>query len=253
VLLNLLRNAIKFTEKGDIVIAASVVEESALRVLLDIAVKDTGVGISAELQEHIFEPFFQGLGHRSPKYGGSGLGLTISRSLADLMGGSIRLESQEGVGSSFHLLVPLKSYAGNLLKTPLPEKEISLWRGPALKILLAEDNPLNSHFIKTVLENMGHTVTVAENGKVALDSLMANTFDLILMDIHMPVMNGKDLLNVIREMEQLSGKHLAVIALTAYALIGDKEKYLDMGFDGYLSKPFKTKDLMDEMLRIVQR
>jgi len=251
VLLNLLRNAIKFTEKGDIGITASAVEEGGLRILLDITVKDTGVGISECLQDLIFEPFTQVLSSGTHSYSGSGLGLTISKSLADLMGGSVRAESQEGVGSTFHFLLPLKMKNGNLSKKPLPERGPSQWSGPVLNILLAEDNPVNSEYIKSVLKNMGHAVTVAENGKVALDNLRANTFDLLLMDIQMPVMNGTELLRVIREMEQLSEKHLTVIALTAYALIGDKEKYLSMGFDGYLSKPFKTKELIDEMVRVV--
>jgi PAS domain S-box-containing protein len=251
VLLNLLGNAIKFTEKGDIGIAVSVLEESGLRVLLDIAVRDTGIGISANAQERIFEPFVQALGSRNHSYGGSGLGLTISRSLVGLMGGTIRLESREGVGSTFHLLIPLQRKNGNLSEQTLLEREPLLWSGPVLNILLAEDNLVNSHFIKTVLENMGHAVTAAENGKLALDILKTRTFDLVLMDIQMPMLSGVDVLSVIREMEQLSGKHLTVIALTAYALIGDKEKYLKMGFDGYLSKPFKTKELVVEMLRVV--
>lgn len=253
VLLNLLGNAIKFTEKGNIGITVSVVEENNLRVLLDIAVQDTGIGVSADLQGHIFEPFAQALGSNPHNYGGSGLGLTISRSLAGLMGGTIRVKSRESVGSAFHLLIPLQRKLDNLSEKPLAEREPLLWNGPILNILLAEDNPVNSQFIKTALENMGHTVTAAENGKVATDTLKANNFDLVLMDIQMPVMNGVDVLSVIREMEQLSGKHLTVIALTAYALIGDKEKYLNMGFDGYLSKPFKTKELIDEMLRVVSR
>ena len=251
VLLNLLGNAIKFTEKGDIGIAVSVVEESGLRVLVDIAVRDTGIGISTNAQERIFEPFVQALGSRNHNYGGSGLGLTISRSLVGLMGGTIRLESREGVGSTFHLLIPLQRKNGNLSEQTLLEREPLLWSGPALNILLAEDNLVNSHFIKTVLENMGHAVTAMENGKLALDILKTNTFDLVFMDIQMPMLSGVDVLSVIREMEQLSGKHLTVIALTAYALIGDKEKYLKMGFDGYLSKPFKTKELVVEMLRVV--
>jgi len=251
VLLNLLRNSIKFTEKGDIDITASVVEEGGLRILLEIAVKDTGVGISDCLQELIFEPFTQVLNSGTHSSSGSGLGLTISKSLADLMGGSIRVESQEGAGSTFHLLLPLKKKNGNLSKKSLPERGPSQWSGPVLNILLAEDNPVNSEYIKAVLQNMGHAVTIAENGNVALDNLRANTFDLLLMDIQMPVMNGTELLRVIREMEQLSEKHLTVIALTAYALIGDQEKYLNMGFDGYLSKPFKTKELIDQMVRVV--
>ena len=140
---------------------------------------------------------------------------------------------------------------GNLSDKALTERESSLWSDPVLNILLAEDNPVNADFIKTVLKNMGHVVTVAENGKVALDTLNANTFDLVLMDIQMPVMNGTDALSVIREQEKMTGNHLIVIALTAYALVGDKEKYLKMGFDGYLSKPFKTNELIDELVRVV--
>jgi len=251
VFLNLLCNAIKFTEKGEINISAAVVEKTGLRVLLEIAVEDTGIGISADLQEHIFEPFAQILNPSRPNCVGSGLGLTISRSLAGLMGGSIRVESREGIGSTFHLLVPLQSKGNNLSDKALTEKESPLWSDPVLNILLTEDNPVNADFIKTVLKNMGHVVTVAENGKVALDTLNAKTFDVALMDIQMPVMNGTDALSVIREQEKITGNHLIVIALTAYALVGDKEKYLKMGFDGYLSKPFRTNELIDEMVRVV--
>ncbi len=251
VLLNLLGNAIKFTEKGEISITANVAEKTGLRVLLDIAVKDTGIGVSTDLHEHIFEPFVQVLDSRLPNCGGSGLGLAISRSLAGLMGGSIRVESKEGVGSTFHLLMPLRMKIGNLSDNHLTKRESSLWSGPVLNILLAEDDPVNAVLIKTFLENMGHAVTTAENGKVALDTLKANTFDMALMDIQMPVMNGTDVLNIIREQEKMTGKHLIMIALTANALVGDKEKYLKIGFDGYLSKPFRTNELIDEMVRLV--
>jgi PAS domain S-box-containing protein len=251
VLLNLLVNAIKFTDKGEIGITASLVEESGDRVLLEIGVQDTGIGIPDDLQDHIFEPFAQAPGSKNSKYGGSGLGLTISRSLAALMGGTIRVKSQKDVGSTFYLLLPAKGKSDNLAKKVVPEREPSLWNGPALKILLAEDNAVNSHFIKTVLMNMGHAITVVENGNEALDALEKNHFDLMLMDIQMPVMSGVDVLNVIRKLELRSGKHQKIIALTAYALIGDKEKYLKMGFDGYLSKPFKTTELMNEMARVV--
>jgi CheY-like chemotaxis protein len=230
-----------------------VAEKSGHGILLDITVKDTGIGIPTALQEHIFEPFFKVFEPRSPHYAGSGLGLTISQSLATLMGGTIRVESQEGVGSTFHLLIPLQIKIDNRLEKHLPKNERLHWSGPALKILLAEDNPINIQLVKAVLENMGHVVTVAENGMVALDILQANTFDLMLMDIQMPVMDGVDALSALRDLEQISGKHLTVIALTAYALIGDKEKYLKMGFDGYLSKPFTTKALVDELVRVMPR
>ena len=126
-----------------------------------------------------------------------------------------------------------------------------LWKGPTLNVLLAEDNPVNTQFIKTILENLGHKVTRAVNGKVAIDPFKANHFDIVLMDIQMPVMDGADALSILRELEELNGRPLTVIALTAFSLIGDQEKYLEMGFDGYLSKPFTTRALVDEMVRVL--
>ena len=251
ILLNLLGNAIKFTAQGTISIDVSVLEEGAFRVLLDISITDTGIGIAAELHERIFEPFVQVFDANSRHYRGSGLGLSISRSLAGLMGGTVELESQVGTGSTFHLLIPLHKKTDDILEKPLPEIEPISGSLPALNILLAEDNQINIQFIKTVLENLGHKVMTAENGKVALDHLNTNVFDLVLMDIEMPVINGIDALKTLRELEQLSGKHLAVIALTAYALMGDREKYLKIGFDGYLKKPFTTRELVNELVRVV--
>lgn len=248
VLLNLLGNAVKFTEKGSVKIDIAAAEESRSRVLLVISVKDTGVGIPEELQGSIFEPFVQGAEH---SHRGAGLGLTISRSLAGLMGGTIRLDSHLGIGSTFQFLLPLKSEDEKSAKKILKKDESIEWRCPALKILLVEDNSINSQFMKAVLENMGHVVTHAGNGKIALDALKVNSFELVLMDIEMPVMNGIDALRAIRHLEKTGRKALNVIAMTAYALVGDHEKYLKMGFDGYLSKPFLTKDLVDELQRVV--
>ena len=251
VLLNLLGNAIKFTEKGAISLDVSVVEEGDFRVLLDVSVKDTGIGIAADFQERIFVPFVQALGPSSHQYSGSGLGLSISRSLAGLMGGTVELESQVGVGSTFHLLIPLRRTLDDTSNGPHTEIEPLPRNGPALNILLAEDNQINIQFIKRILEKLGHKVMTAENGKVALDQLITNVFDLVLMDIQMPVINGIDALKALRELENLSGKHLTVIALTAYALIGDQEKFLKMGFDGYLKKPFTTRELVKKLSRLV--
>jgi PAS domain S-box-containing protein len=251
VLLNLLNNAIKFTEKGEIGIAVEVTEETGHWVMLNIVVRDSGVGIPKHLQNLIFEPFAQAHGDSTHNYGGSGLGLTISRSLADLMGGSIRVESQKGVGSTFHLIIPMQRQNDNKSEKLATEREPLTWNGPPLNILLAEDNPVNRLFIETALEKMGHTVTVAENGRIALDLLKGNNFDVSLMDIQMPLISGVDVLSVIRKRDELSGKHLKVIALTAYSLIGDQEKYLEMGFDGFLSKPFKQKELIDVLAWVV--
>jgi len=250
VLLNLLDNAIKFTEKGEISVAVTVVEETGSWVMLDIAVRDSGVGIAENMQKRIFEPFVQAHADTTHHYGGSGLGLTISQSLADLMGGSLRVESQNGVGSTFRLIVPMQRLNDNRSEKLATERKALTWTGPPLKILLAEDNPVNSVFIETVLKNMGHTVAVAKNGRVALDTLKEKNFDVALMDIQMPLVSGVDVLSVLRRREELSGKHLNVIALTAYSLIGDQEKYLEMGFDGFLSKPFKQKELIEELARV---
>jgi PAS domain S-box-containing protein len=251
ILLNLLSNAIKFTEKGSISLDVSVVEEGDFRVLLDISVKDTGIGIAADIQERVFVPFVQAFDAKTYQHSGSGLGLSISRSLAGLMGGTVELESQEGVGSTFHLLIPLRRMLVDIQNDLLKEIEPLPGSGPALNILLAEDNQINIQFIKTILEKLGHKVVTAENGKVALDQLSANFFDLVLMDIQMPVLNGIDALKTLRELEQISSKHQTVIALTAYALIGDREKYRNMGFDGYLKKPFTTRELVKELSRVI--
>jgi CheY-like chemotaxis protein len=149
------------------------------------------------------------------------------------------------------LLIPLQKKTDDISEKSLPEIEPISANMPALNILLAEDNQINIQFIKTVLENLGHKVMTAENGKVALDHLNTNVFDLVLMDIEMPVINGIDALKTLRELERFSGKHLTVIALTAYALMGDREKYLKMGFDGYLKKPFTTRELVNELVRVM--
>jgi len=251
ILLNLLGNAIKFTERGGITLSVTVVEHLDSGLLLDIAVKDTGIGIPEKLQEPIFEAFSQADASTTRCYGGTGLGLTICRRLAELMGGSIRVESQPEEGSTFYLRLPL-ALSSVFPETENQQKHASrLWDGSVLNILLAEDNQINTKYISTVAKKMGHQVTVAENGKIALDALKSNRFDLVLMDIKMPVMGGDEALRILRALEFERGIHLPVIALTAYALNGDKENYLTMGFDGYLPKPFTAKELADEMGKVV--
>lgn len=251
VLLNLLGNAIKFTEKGEITLSVEVVERLDTELLLDITVQDTGIGIPQELQEHIFEPFSQADSSITRRFGGTGLGLTISRRLAELMGGSISLTSAEGAGATFCLRLPLQ------ISSTAPEppsrpyiSPLPIWTGRSLKILLAEDNQLNSDITQAMLKKMGHQTVAVSNGKSALDAIRAEPFDLVLMDIKMPVMNGDEALCIIREQESGSGRHLPVVALTAYALKGDREKYLAMGFDGYLAKPVITRELAAELVRV---
>jgi PAS domain S-box-containing protein len=250
ILLNLLGNAIKFTEQGSITISVAVVQRRADKLLLDISVEDTGIGIPAEALERIFEPFSQADGTTSRRFGGSGLGLSICQRLTGLIGGSLRVNSREGLGSCFSLQLPLAISTVGKTTAHRPAQEQEVWKGPDLKILLVEDNPTSINYTLEVLKMMVSSVLVAENGKIALDYLKTNAVDLVLMDIQMPEMGGDDALRLLREREQKGGRHLPVIAITAYALKGDKEKYLEMGFDGYLSKPVMIKEMADEMLRV---
>jgi PAS domain S-box-containing protein len=247
ILINLLGNAAKFTVQGSITISAQVLEQYDASVLVQIAVRDTGIGISAESLEYIFMPFAQEEGSISRRFGGTGLGLTISRHLAELMEGSISVESTPGIGSCFRVTLPFSIVQkADTTGQALP-KAMIIWDGTPLRILFVEDDPINTTIGMTLLRKQGHDVVSAENGVECLVALKNGTFDLVLMDIRMPVMNGMDALRQIREKEQGTDRHQPVIALTAFALRGDKEKFLHEGFDGYLSKPFKTNELINEM------
>jgi len=250
ILLNLIGNAIKFTKQGGVSISVKLLNRHDNSVLVQIAVRDTGIGISPEALEHIFKAFVQADSSMTRKFGGTGLGLSISLNLAELMGGSISVESRPEVGSCFTITLPLAC-----LPQIKPEVEtFSItphnWEGSSLRILLAEDNEVNIMFATALLKKIGHDVTVAENGSVCLDKLEQSPFDLVLMDIQMPVINGVEALREIRLREQKSGKHLPVIAVTAFSMRGDRERFLEEGFDGYVSKPFAINDLVIEMRRV---
>ena len=253
ILLNLLGNAIKFTDQGSITLSAAVRERDGDNALLELCVTDTGIGIPEALAADIFNPFVQADSSVARQYGGSGLGLAICRRLAELMGGSISVESVEGVGSTFRVLLPFAVLEDAVQLKSVPAVAPSeLWSGPALKVLLVEDNEINQNLGKALLRKMGHQVTLAENGVEALAATNREAFDLVLMDIQMPVMNGDEALATLRERERKSGAHLPVIAVTAYALKGDEAKYLAAGFDGYVSKPLEVKKFVDEMKRVLE-
>ncbi len=251
ILLNLIGNAIKFTSQGSISISAQVVLRQADLVLLELAVQDSGIGIPAEALDEIFKPFTQEDGSTTRKYGGTGLGLTISRRMAELMGGSISVESSPNVGSTFILTLPLKVPE----KSRILNKEIhnsrQKWDGPPLRILFVEDNPINITFGMSLLKMLGHDVVSAVNGQECLLALETGRFDIVLMDVQMPAMNGEEALLEIRRKESGTGVHLPIIALTAYALRGDKEHFIESGFDGYLSKPMIIEELIEEIKRVI--
>lgn len=242
IVLNLLSNAVKFTPQGSIVLTAALESESDAHVCVRITVTDTGIGIPVEKQAVIFEPFRQADGSVTRKYGGTGLGLTISRNLVHLLGGEIRLESTPGKGSTFTFTASFRrSQEQNELK---PASRT--WRESAvrpLSILVAEDNAVNQHLLITILASRGHRVQAASNGLEAVEFFLDGEYDLILMDLQMPELDGIEATAAIRQSEK-GGAHVPIYAFTAHAMAGDREKCLAAGMDGYLSKPVKLDDLL---------
>ena len=251
ILLNMLSNAVKFTEKGGFVVSASVSEVHDKVALVEIAVSDTGIGIGRDNLQRIFEPFSQADASITKKFGGTGLGLSICTRLSRLMGGRIWAESTEGVGSSFFVAIPfvVKGEPAPGQERRRSDKALAEWEGAPLSILLAEDQEINLKFLVKILQRHGHTVVAARNGREAVDREETGSFDLILMDVQMPVMDGIKAKEAIRKREGDTGRHIPIIALTAFALQGDRQKMLELGFDGYISKPIEMESLFGELKR----
>jgi len=249
ILHNLMGNAVKFTVQGSVSVSAHLLEQNETSVLVRIAVQDTGIGIAPESVDQIFQPFTQEDGSTTRRYGGTGLGLTISRKLAELVGGTITVESTPGIGSCFAVTLPFIIGTTDITPQAAPATTGSEWDGPPLRVLLVEDDQVNITFGTALLRKLGHSVTTAENGRQCLAALENGAFDIVLMDIHMPIMNGEEALLEIRAKEKGTTTHLPVIALTAHSMRGDRERLLEVGFDGYVSKPLITKGLIVEMKR----
>jgi len=251
ILLNLLGNAIKFTSAGRITISGQVTSGGGGIVWIRITVSDTGIGINPEAQERIFAPFTQADSSTTRKYGGTGLGLSICRHLAELMGGTIRVESQLGQGSQFHLELPFPVSERPL--RPSGAETLKLVEPPVrpLTILIAEDNQLNLRTAELLLQKLGHRTVSAEHGQAACQRWHQGGIDLILMDIHMPVMGGVDAVQQIRKEEAVAGGHTPIIALTADALKGTQERLLAEGFDGYLTKPFRLAEIAATLQKVM--
>lgn len=231
VLLNLLDNAFKFTLEGAVTLSAH--WQSGL---FRASVRDTGQGIEPEKLDKIFEPFVQGDDSMTREQGGTGLGLSICRELAQLMGGNLTASSQPGQGSEFVLEVPLAMLADSAAPSLAPAIEHS---GRGLKVLVAEDNPVNQRVCARMLERFGHRPVVASDGHQALALLEKESFDLVLMDIQMPGLDGLEVTRQVRE----NGNKVAIVALTAHATTGYREHCLSQGMDDYLDKPIRMEDL----------
>ncbi len=253
ILLNFLSNAIKFTDNGGIIVTVGVSERRDDVALLKIGVTDSGVGISPDSMAKIFEPFAQENSSTTRKFGGTGLGLSISTKLAEMMGGRIWVESSVGIGSTFYLEIPFVVNKVGVIRSDRRSTETlpRLWNGPILRALLVDDQKNNLFVTRTLLQKAGHSVSEAYDGREALEKWENERFDVILMDIHMPVMSGIEATQAIRSREKWLGSHQPIIAVTALALSEEREAILGYGFDGYLAKPIMVKSLFDELSRCV--
>ncbi len=249
ILNNLVSNAIKFTERGQVDVEIKLVSATDGEVFLHIAVRDTGIGIPPEKMETIFEPFTQADGSTTRRFGGTGLGLSIASRLARMMGGRIWVESEVGKGSTFHVALRFAVAQPHAGQPAATEVEAGSHPRTALRILLAEDNPINQKVIVKILEVEGHQVTVASDGNEAVELAGREAFDLILMDVQMPTMSGLEAARLIREREHVTGGHIPIVALTASAMKGDRERCLEAGMDDYLSKPVRP----DALLELISR
>jgi PAS domain S-box-containing protein len=242
ILLNLIGNAVKFTPEGGVEVRVELESSSADDYLLHLAILDSGVGIPADKLQAIFDPFVQVDGSMTRRYGGTGLGLTISSRLVEMMGGRIWVESVLDRGSTFHCLVRLE----RPLTVPVSDPAVATTPVPrrALNILLAEDNRINQRIAVGLLTRHGHHVHVAGNGRECLDRLAEQPYDVILMDVQMPEMDGLAATAAIRRAEVDTGRHMPIIAVTAHAMSGDRERFLDAGMDDYVTKPYKIEALL---------
>jgi signal transduction histidine kinase/ActR/RegA family two-component response regulator len=244
ILFNLVGNSIKYTRQGKVSLEVNVFSPAKQRrdLQLEFKVEDTGIGIAKDKLQSLFEPFVQVDGSITRSYQGAGLGLSIVHRLVELMGGNISIESQPEHGTTVKVVLPVDLPAG-YSQGQLREEGSRQEAESSFRILLAEDEFSAQIFIQKVLQQSGHQVTVAENGQEALDLLALHDFDCILMDIQMPVLDGVEATNRIRAMEG-SIRDIPIIAMTAYAMSGDREKFLATGMDDYIAKPVDHEDLM---------
>lgn len=238
VLVNLVGNALKFTEDGEVTVSVKMVEETDNHYALRFSVKDTGIGIPENKLKTIFERFTQAEESTTRRFGGTGLGLSIVKQLIELQNAEIQVKSKEGRGSEFFFVLTYEKAAYTETKTETLSGE-NLGR---LKILLCEDNVLNQKLAKSVINNFGFELDIAENGEVGIELLLKNEYDLILMDLQMPVKDGYQTTEYIRKDLNSS---IPIVAMTAHSLIGEQERCYDVGMNAYVPKPFKQAVLLE--------
>ncbi|MDE7076061.1 MAG: response regulator, partial [Clostridia bacterium] len=254
VLLNILSNAVKYTKPGGKVgvRVTQTAEESDGYATYQFSVKDTGIGMSPKFLQHVFEPFEREQTSTVSGIQGTGLGLAITKNIVDLMGGTITVESEMGKGSEFIVTFCFK-VAQNPVKAQMSGKESADETGKAevrfdgKKLLLVEDNELNKEIAQTILETVGFTIDTADDGSVAVEQMKkmpAGTYDLILMDVQMPIMNGYEATRAIRAMDDPVKAAIPIVAMTANAFDEDRKEALDSGMNGFAAKPIDIEKLM---------
>jgi signal transduction histidine kinase/ActR/RegA family two-component response regulator len=250
VLLNLVGNAIKFTDRGRVSVNVRLENRAGAALSVYIAVADTGIGIPAEMQQLIFDPFRQADSSATRRYNGTGLGLTISARLVELMEGRIGVESAVGAGSTFFFTVRLIQAPTKVsLHTPVKLRAPAVTLTRSLRILLVEDNLVNQKLASELLKRDGHTIVVVGDGHQAVAAARDGVFDLVLMDVQMPTIDGLKATAEIRTAEKATGRHMPIVAMTASAMNGDQERCLEAGMDDYLTKPIDLAALRETIAR----
>ena len=246
IIINLLSNAIKFTEKGKVEMEVSAEKNENNTGVLDIIVRDTGIGISEEKLDYIFQDFTQADSSTARKFGGTGLGLSITKNLVEMMNGTVQVKSKLNMGSIFTCRVYLKlpEVVEIQNKTSNEEEQCSIEKLTGYRVLVAEDHEISRKYIKSILKYLGCEVTLVSDGIGVLEELKLHEFNCILMDKNMPNLDGMETARIIRRDECSTGVHIPIIALTASAIVGEREKLLSAGMDYYLSKPVNEKELI---------
>ena len=251
IILNLTNNAVKFTEQGEIEIHIRLLNRAMDRALLRFEVKDTGIGIPPEAMNLLFKVFSRIKQKQHYLISGTGLGLSICKKLTDLMGGDIGVESVYGKGSTFWFTLPFE-LSGPKLQNPYNTQTAVEVSYSGKKALVAEDNLINQKIVSFQLRRMGFEVELTDNGQAALEKFASMDFDLVILDIQMPILDGYQVAKAIRQQEKGTSAHLPIIALTANAMKGDRELYLEAGMDGYVSKPF-TSEMLQQAIEFANK
>ena len=242
--MNIISNAVKYNkEKGEILLSYYETQVDDRHILFEFHCKDTGVGMSKEFQNHIFEPFTQETGGARSVYGGTGLGMPITKKLIEKMGGTIKFESEKNVGTTFMVQLPFLISA-DMKQAESQEDDVSI---EGMRILLAEDNELNMEIAEFVIQSEGASVVKAWNGQEAVEAFeksASGEFDAILMDVMMPVMNGYEATKTIRTMDRSDAKKIPIIAMTANAFVEDRIKSKEAGMNEHLAKPLESEVLI---------